>query len=266
MSDNYTSESENWKFLPEYGRKNPFALPEGYFKNLPDRLINKIEVNDELQQFSLLPLISKQTAFSVPEDYFNSKENSLEYQFELSSLKELDKIKGALNEKNKEVYFEILDKKLAGKIEIAEELEEFKVLASVEKRNNYIVNPDYFETVADRIKEKKYSEINRPSVMERLIQFIFKPQVVLAYSVIFILAIGLTLDYNNPDSVVSEDCKTLACLEKNELLNEQNMSDFDEDNLYEEVDVNILDKQLSTEANSDKDSVINKTIADSIKQ
>jgi hypothetical protein len=265
MSDNYINESENWKFLPENGRKNPFSVPEGYFEKLSERLIDKVELKEELEEFSRLSAITKKIAFEIPPDYFKSNENALEYQFELSAFKQLDKIKSTLKTNEKEEYFEILDKKLIDKIEIEEEVNEFKLLSKIEKKNNYFVDSEYFETIADHVKEKKYSEVMQPSIIERLIQFMLKPKIALAYSVVIILAIGWSLYYNNSDNkVIPGDCKTLACLEKNELLNEQNMSDFNEDNLYDEVDVEVLDKKLSGTTEQGSDSLINKKDSDSL--
>jgi hypothetical protein len=61
----------------------------------------------------------------------------------------------------------------------------------------------------------------------------------------------------------SGDCKTLACLEKNELLNEKNIRDFDEDNLYEMVDVEQLDKQISEKETSDSVNLNKNSLPDS---
>jgi hypothetical protein len=264
MSGNY-KESDEENFLPGIGRENSFAVPENYFDTLSDRLIAKIEFKTELEEFPELSRISKKAGFELPDGYFKTKENSLEYQYELSVFGQLKKIKAELKGIEKEEYFETLDKKLASRIELASELKDFNLLSAIEKKNNYAVDPEYFETIADRVKERKYSTAAQPSLIEKLLHFIFKPQMIFAYSIVILAAIGLTWYFNDPvQKVVSGDCKTLACLEKNELLNEQNMGDFDEENLYDEVDIEILDKQLSGETSSSGDSISGKTF-DSIK-
>lgn len=265
MSDNYNNESENWDFLPANGKENPFAIPDSYFEFLSDRVIAKIELHNELAAFHELSHISKKIMFEVPQDYFATNEDKLEYKFEMSAYKELEKIKAQVRKADYQEYFETINQQLLNRIEVTDELKEYKLLKAINKENNFIVDPQYFEDIADRVKERRYAEINQSSWIERLLSFVLKPQVALAYSVIFILAIGLTLYYNNTgQKVVSGDCKTLACLEKNELLNEQNMRDFDVENLYDEVDVDLLDKQISGEDDSNgsdesnSDSIIKK--------
>jgi hypothetical protein len=255
MSDNNYYDSEKFDFLPEKGKENPFAVPGNYFEDLTQQIITKIEVNEELSNFTVLSQINKKVSFEVPEDYFAANENSLEYLFELTPFKELEKIKSQLKKSEHPEYFANLDQKLINRIEITDELKEFSLLKNLQKTNNFEVDPEYFENIADRIKEKKYAEVNKVSLIERLIKLIFKPQMTLAYSIILIIGLGLTwYFYDVKMESKSGDCKTLACLEKNELLNEQNMRDFDDENLYDEVDVEQLDKQIFGEANGQRDN------------
>jgi len=51
---------------------------------------------------------------------------------------------------------------------------------------------------------------------------------------------------------------TLACLEKNEILNEKNIQDFDDESLYEMVDEALLDEQLSEDETSEDSLNTNK--------
>jgi hypothetical protein len=52
----------------------------------------------------------------------------------------------------------------------------------------------------------------------------------------------------------SGDCKTLACLERNEILNNtKEITNFDEDQLMDLVDVNSLNQQLNS-TNEEKSS------------
>ena len=54
--------------------------------------------------------------------------------------------------------------------------------------------------------------------------------------------------YKTPENIVeTNDCKTLACLERNEILNNNKViTNFDEDQLMDLVDVNTLNQQLNS--------------------
>ena len=60
------------------------------------------------------------------------------------------------------------------------------------------------------------------------------------------------------------DCKTLACLERQEILNNNKViSNFDEDQLMDLVDVKSLDKQLNSKKDTPK-SATDKLNMDSV--
>jgi hypothetical protein len=126
------------------------------------------------------------------------------------------------------------------------------------------------EKILDLIVQKKFDEVkekihtaNQPiptifqTIFEQLSLLLFKPK--MAFALSFVLVIGFTAIWylnKNDSPIQTGDCKTLACLEKNELLNENNIRDFDDENLYDMVDEEMLDKQMSGEG-TDKDSLKN---------
>jgi len=65
MSGNQIDNSEDELFFPEQGKKIPFVVPDGYFENLSDRIIEKIELQEELSEFGLLSQIKKEEIFSL---------------------------------------------------------------------------------------------------------------------------------------------------------------------------------------------------------
>jgi hypothetical protein len=260
MKDNYSNDSEEGKLLPGISRLHPFAVPDNYFERLSERLIAKIEAEDELKEFAFLSGIQKKITFEVPQDYFRFSENDLECLFEVSSVPQFEEAqKPEFKNAQLEDYFTSLDAKMTERIEAADELKGYSLLHSIDKKNNFAFDPDYFETIADRVKERKYAEEKRqPSFIEKLIAHVLKPKMALSYSMVLIFGAAFAWFYlQQGPEVISGDCKTLACLEKNELLNEQNMNDFDSENLYDMVDVEELDKQISVEDKETNNDTIN---------
>jgi len=244
MENNYNNFQEE-NFLSGKDKKNSFVLPEGYFNSLSTRVLNRIEHEKELREFKILTA-NRQLKFAVPQNYFSSLTNILEYKYELSVYPELNKVAKPANMPLPAGYFETLNKKLMDKLEMESELKEFSVLSSIEKKNNFKVVPDYFESKTDSYEEKIHSEKNQRGIVRQLFATIIKPQMAIAASLVLIIGISAIWYFNRKDTtILNSDCQTLACLEKNEILNEKNIQDFDDESLYEMVDVEMLDKQMS---------------------
>jgi len=258
MSNNYTNPAEEENFSFDKNKRNPFGMPEGYFDSFANKIKHKIELVEELKEFTALSAIAKQTAFVVPENYFAQNENELEQQYELQAYPLLNKIaKPELKSITKE-YFEVVQNKVTLKIALAEELKQYATLYSIEKQNNFIVAPDYFDTIAERVKEVYHSgKEERGSIIEITFAFLFRPKVALAYSTVLLIGAAAFFYFNNPETISTGDCKTLACLERRELLNEKNVNEFSDEDLYEMIDVDQLDKQLSGEE-EEADTITNK--------
>ncbi len=239
--------------LPANGKQHSFAVPDGYFEKLSDRIMARIELEAELEEFALLASIKKEPQFEIPADYFKAAENELEYKHELSEFEALAKIgKPVLKEEAQAEYFTALDAKVLQRMEIAEELTEYSTLAALEKENNFAVNADYFETVADRVKEKYHAQAKQTSAFGKVLAFLLKPRVAFAYSILLIIGAGLFYNNNKQKEellpTVSGDCKTLACLEKREILNDHTIREMSADDLYDIVDVDALEKGLSADS------------------
>ena len=81
----------------------------------------------------------------------------------------------------------------------------------------------------------------------------------MAFSFGLVAIVSLSVYFYNATEPIIEsgDCKTLACLERQEILsNTKAISNFDEEQLMDLVDVNSLNKQLNTV--KEKDNTINK--------
>lgn len=250
--DNYPEEN----FLSNIERKNSFDYPEGYFETLSLRLLNRIEFENELEEYKTLATMNRQLKFSIPENYFNNLANILEYKLELSVYSELHKLRKQALSQPPAGYFETLDKNIIEKQEQALELEEFKILSSLKKKNSYTIEPAHFESQEQTAKDKYHQTQQPPSgIIRRISSTIFQPKLAIAASIAVILGTIVFWHISRSDSALQPgDCKTLACLEKHELLNEKNINDFDDENLYEMVDVDELDKNVS-EQNTISDSI-----------
>jgi len=252
MSDNNLNnlglEEENYLFGKN--KEVRFTTPAGYFHSLSDRIINKIEAAEEVSEFSILSSLDKQPIFGVPANYFTKAENEIEYKTELAELGELSKIdKPVLNSLQAE-YFDSLKEKITRKVELQDELKEYATLYAMDKQLNFEVSVDYFDNVANRIKEKIHSTSQpKLSIIDRILFYVLKPKYSLAFGVVVIVGISSIIYFNRPNTIIeSGDCKTLACLEKREMLNEHTIREMDDDNLYEMVDVDKLDMQLGKDS------------------
>ena len=246
--DNLGLGEEN--FLFGKNKEVSFTMPPRYFDSLSDRIINKIEAAEEVSEFSILSILNKQSAFDVPANYFSKAENEIEYKTELSELGELSKIdKPVLNSLQAE-YFDSLKVKVSRKVELQDELKEYSTLYAMDKQLNFEVSVDYFDNVANQIKEKIHSTSQpKLSIINRILFVLLKPKFSFAFGVVVIVGISSVIYFDQPSTVIdSGDCKTLACLEKREMLNEHTIREMDDDNLYEMVDVDKLDMQLGKDS------------------
>lgn len=261
MSENKNNQFEEENFLFGKNKENPFDLPKGYFNSFSDKVMNKIEVMQELEQFPALSAVGRQLCFDIPQNYFSKNENLLEYKYELAAFSELSKVPKPVLKPETGEYFDALSDKILKRIELADELKIYSMLSEIKKEKAFAVDPDYFESIADRVKERYHSSENpKISIIDQVLGLIFKPKVAFAYSFVLIVGIGSFYFFKQPEKIIeSGDCKTLACLERKELLNDHTMQNLDDENLYELVDVEQLDKQLSA-----TDSLI--TNADTVPQ
>lgn len=249
MKNNYNNNSEEENFLFGPDKKLPFALPEGYFDAFLAKMVLKFEVYSELNDLPTLQAMNKKNQLELPADYFKKSLNKLEYTYELSQFKTLGSIPKPTEAQWNDEYQKHLNSQKQVKVD-TNELSGFTVLSAMKKENAFAVQPDYFDNVEQQVKEKyKASQNEQGARIINLWSIVRNPRVAIAASIVLIFGISAVWYASRPKPiVVPGDCHTLACLEKNELLNEHNVRDFDEDNLYDMVDVESLDKQLSSDS------------------
>lgn len=256
--ENFNDNFQEENFLSQWDKKNSFALPKGYFDSLSNRILNRIEHEQELAAYKTLSENRKAT-FKVPQNYFETLANTLEYKYELSVYPELASTKKPVLKALPENYFENLEKKVVDKLELESELKEFSVLSSIPKKNAFKVAPSYFESKTEDVKEKIHSSKQESGIVRQLVVAFFRPQMAIAASLVLIVGLSAIWYFNRKDStVLNGDCLTLACLEKHEILNEKNIQDFDDESLYEMIDETILDQQLLEDETSEDSLNANK--------
>ncbi|MFL5765749.1 MAG: hypothetical protein ACJ77K_17515 [Bacteroidia bacterium] len=238
MKNNYNNNPENEDFLFGKDKKLPFIVPDGYFDSFALIMMQKIAILEELREFPALSDLDKINSYIVPENYFNSSKNQLEIKCELSDLSVLS----SLPKKSLPPAGMLSVEKILAEQGSENELSSLKVLSSIRKENTFEVSADYFETSSGKIEAAVHAS-GKPA---KVVSMFVRPKMLLAYAAA-IAAVVCAVFYFNGDKpgMVTGDCHTLACLEKNEILNDRTINEFNEEDLYEMVDADQLDQQLS---------------------
>lgn len=245
--------------------KNSFDLPADYFASFEDKLRMKMEAQDELKEFPLLLSISKKNLFTVPPDYFTEAKKILELKTELSAYSKLQSIKPVVPTELDTDYTKQLHSSLQYKVELTEELKPYETLYSIDKVHPFVVSESYFETIAERVKDKIFaSKEIKVSVLDSVLDFIFGKKTAFSFGIVTIICLAVYFYRSSEKPLEMGDCKTLACLERQEILNNNKViSNFDEDQLMDLVDVKSLDKQINSKKET-TNSPSNKINMDSV--
>lgn len=255
-NDHNSNEEPNLPF--DENGKNPFGMPMDYFSKFEDKLKQRLELESELSEFPVLSAIGKSNVFVAPANYFESAENSLEHASELAAYPELQSVKPLVFGDLEEEYKHNLQSAIQYKIVLAEELKPYETLYLLDKENAFSVSENYFESFGERVREKIFrSKKIKVSVLDIVLDFLFGKTMAFSFGLTLIIGLALYF-YQTPESILeSGDCKTLACLERNEILNNAKaITNFDEDQLMDLVDVNSLNQQLNS-SNKEKGSPAN---------
>ncbi|MES2568005.1 MAG: hypothetical protein V4565_14115 [Bacteroidota bacterium] len=269
-NDHNSNEEPNLPF--DENGKNPFGLPMDYFSKFGDKLNKRLELENELHEFPLLSSIEKSNVFIAPVNYFESIENNLEHKTELASYPNIQAVKPIVFSELEEEYKQQLQSAVNYKIELVEEIKSYQTLFALDKVNSFHVSEGYFENVGERIKARIHHVTEtKVSVLNKILDVLFGKAMAFSFGLSFILALAIYFYQSPVNMLESGDCKTLACLERNEILNNKAINNFDDDQLMDLVDVNSLNQQLNStdkendaRTQSDMDSISEEDLLDEL--
>lgn len=240
MSENNNINNDEEENFEEFKKPEGFDVPEDYFSSFSSRLFKKLDSENELSEFKILASIPKQQPFSVPENYFSS----LERKTELSAYPGLAAVKAVYPFEVGEAYFENLPLLLKNKIAIAEEIKEYTLLSSIQKTNPFELEESYFDSLTSKIQDKIFAPTaHGPSIVDRLFELFFARKTAYAFSAV--LVVGLLIAYFNRTEVVNTaPCNTMACLEKHEIMNSNEIKSMDEETIIDMINIEALSDSL----------------------
>ncbi|MDP2386537.1 MAG: hypothetical protein Q8M29_09210 [Bacteroidota bacterium] len=154
-------------------------------------------------------------------------------------------------------YFESLPRKLFSKIELIEELKEFSVLSSIEKKNPFIAPENYFEA-RDFVKAAIESEKKKEAVIVKFSGFVKRYK--LAIAAVFVMTMGTTVLYKmyNKGQIEKVDCSEIACLTKEDITNSKYFDQISIDELETVANGEMLDS-MNTQLNNE---LLNEILSD----
>lgn len=230
----------------QQGEPGNFGLPEGYFERSATSLMNRLDWLEEHKVWPHLQEMKSKTGFSLPEGYFEKKALAIE-------LIPYPRIAGFERKTGWSVPEGYFDE--AGIIAFSNMTVAAEPDTSFAPKQLPFVTPDsYFEkneTVLEELlhgKEKKTTP-GRVFTMRRL--------VFAAAAALLLAVFGFRLYDVFFGSSVEEDCGTLACVDRADLLKAKALESLETDELYELVNTGELEKKLEegkTEGQQKKDS------------
>lgn len=249
MNDNFKNNNLN-------NEQANFGLPEGYFKKSAVSIFNKIEWEEEHKHYVELLKHKNKSSFVIPENYFTSAELKLElFPFEkLVSRKKNNPFVVPQNyfETNISQYIsqwaEISNSSFdsaqnditsvtLSEVEVPSELKNYKILASLNKKNSFVVSQNYFIETEEKLKQQLTS---KPTKVINL----FSQKAWYSVAALLVIALGFWA-YNNYFKIAEEkDCGTLACVDKVDLVKAKHLENIEAEDLYKLVNTKKLEENL----------------------
>ncbi|WP_317898546.1 hypothetical protein [Aurantibacillus circumpalustris] len=246
---------KEWNKNNQFGEGSTnFGLPEGYFQKSAGSIFNKIEWQDEHKEFPQLLKFKQADNFKVPESYFVRKESELELIY-------FPILVGLRNKGVFEVpqhYFEEkgIDELTTLVANDINTLETFATLDSLEKTNSFRIPENYFEEKSKAIAQKLQPQSGK-------IVNLFSRRLGYAVAAILVVVLGLWIYNIYFTGLQAEDCGTIACLDKKDLVKTKTLERLDDDELYDLVDPSLLEEKIQ---NTDTKNSNSKTKDTSFKE
>lgn len=221
---------------------NSFDLPEDYFKRSKAGILNKIVWTQEHEAYPLLSALNKEHGFVVPHNYFNTSASKLE-------LLNTPVLANTTKQNSFDVpadYFTQNKLSIVSAIEGLDELSAYPKLNTIEKVNPFITSEKYFEASKQTTLNKNTNEGGA-----KIISMNRKP-LWFAAAAVLTITIGLWI-YNSfvKEQMIIDDCTTLACLEKRDVI-KYKLDNFDTEEILDAaVDLDKLEKNLNKKESTD---------------
>ena len=190
----------------------------------------------EHEVYPFLSSVNKESGFIVPENYFETSASKLELLNTpvLANTTKLNSFDVPAD------YFSQKKLHIVSGIEGVEELSSYPSLNKIEKVNPFVTSENYFETSRKTILGKNTNEGGA-----KIISMNRKP---LWFAAAAVLMITFSLwIYNSfvKDPIITNECTTLACLEKRDVI-KYKLDNFDTEEILDAaVDLDKLEKNLN---------------------
>ena|SRR6218665_3123818 len=225
-------EEENKQFESESSR---FGLPEGYFQQSARSVLNRVEWLEEHKVYARLGSLERKPPFGVPAGYFAGAEQRME----LLDFPNLAALKKHYPFAVPADYFEELEVMSLSKAMDGEEPD----LSALPKPSPFRVQDTYFIENSARLEQM----LGKQPEKSRVIRLFGARTVRFAAAALLLLALGTWLytTYRPARAVLpDEDCATIACLDRQELLKSKTLENLETDELYDLVNSKELEKKL----------------------
>jgi hypothetical protein len=227
-----------------------FGLPDGYFQKSANSINNKIEWQEEHVEFKKLVSLKNSPCFEVPQHYFSKNEQQLELS-DYPVLKSLGNKSGFDVPNN---YFENSDSD--SRILLLQNAPSFEKLEALKKQTHFSVPQNYFN-----YKEKNLNQLLEPKKAKVISLFTKRIRFAAAALLLVVLSVWFYAFYFTTAEV--EDCGTIACLDRQDLVKTKNLERLNDDELYDLVDPAALEQKLeNTKTKQTKENFTDSSLND----
>ncbi len=200
---------------------NGFSMPQDYFSDSSGTILNKLVWLEEHKVYPFLSALQKETGFCIPDHYFEHQR----IQTELLPYPHLT------NRFGEESGFLIPPHYFETATVI------YPHLDGLPKANVFAVPDTYFEHTAEGLKPREARVIG---LWTRRISYSIAALLVWALGIWLFQSLSVTKN-------TKEDCGTLACIDKKDILESNDLQSVDEEHLYDLVNVKALEEKLKEE-------------------
>jgi hypothetical protein len=255
---------ENEASKPSFSHINTpsFEVPEGYFAQLPQKIVHNMAIIDaaEVAPNNTLQSLRTDTAYTVPADYFNTlaskiiaKATAFEAVVEYNQAA-WDVTAKATPYATPENYFEQLEQSIFAKLQtstapdIIEDIALSATLSSLKSKNAFAVPEGYFQSIEISTYQKIHVQPESTQVVEHpAVKSIRWSSIAAAAMLFVIFGIGGWLFLGNRDAVPGSSNVLLA---SNTTTFDQMLNAIPEQNIKEWLAVNMDESDFSGLGNS----------------